>query len=124
MSESIQRAVPLATIAAMGVFMRKYLKQSGRDPSQWKIREGAVMNGCSAAVLMSTQSLAAFRRFFVEPLSVANKQGAPVKSSGIFPVEAVVQRGFRAPKYGDGRRAASFGWRSNVYGEIVVSKHG
>lgn len=106
------RAVPLTTIAALGMPMASYMKQSSTHPSIWELMPSSIKKARSNAVLMSLEPSLAFLDLPLVPLEVPDIERAPVSETGMFPDGTLLKRSIRAPTViVDGGHRARPAWR-------------
>ena len=121
-SNDNMRAVPLVTIAALGMPMSAYMTQSTIDPSVWKTKTSAIKDARSNAVLMSLNPSEAFVNHAEVALDVSDTLRAPVLAHGKYPEGTLLPRKVRAPTvYIEGQRRATRAWKGakEFTGEIV-----
>lgn len=120
-SHENQRAIPLSTIAALGMPMAHYMKQSHKNPCRWTLNKSSITNARSNVVLLSVQPSRAFMNHPRAPLQGSDVERSPISTEGMFPVGASLERRIRAPAiYLGGRRRARGAWqgRKLFQGEI------
>ena len=105
MSNDNHRVIPLATATALlSLPMVSWMTKSVDNVLKWTLKADAIKDPSSSTVLMSGNPTQVFMEGEHAPLHQADREKAPMRSQGMFPVGTIVQRRLRAPMvHVDGR---------------------